>query len=222
MDKAEREAAVAWTREQLTEILQTLKKIEATAPQSMLDVLEIAEHLTDLSSSDDSWRQQAEGLGDLSLESLRRAAMDGLAGSTEAHSDHSPYIQLLKEHLKQTESSAKHFDALCIFAASCIDRGELMPFELRLFVSAILKNEVTRPSQRGSPPIHPARDKLLYALLLDIVERFSIPATRGRNEPERVSACDILSEAMSNRARLPTSFISIERIFIAGNKLADT
>lgn len=221
MEKAEREAAVAWTREQLADLLETLRKIEDTASRSDLDVLEIAEHLNDLASSDDSWRGQAEQLGDLTQESLRRAFSAGLAGSTEAPFDHAPYIQLLKDIFKQSETSAKHFDALSLHAANFIDRGEPLAYELRLFVCKILRNDLKRPSQRGAPLIHPAREKVLYALLLDIMDKFGVPGTRARNQEERTSACDILREAIPNRSGLPKSYVAIERIFLAGNKSLD-
>ena len=45
--------------------------------------------------------------------------------------------------------------------------------------------------------------------------------TRGKGSLDATSACDILTEAMPRRARLPKSYGAIERIFLNGNKVAD-
>ena len=221
MEMSDREGAVAWTKLQLVDVLKTLQEIEATVTRSELDILKMAEHLHELANSESAdYSNSSEG-GDVSPEILGRAWKAGLFESEGRKSETSDYEKELQRVLLSSETSATHFDALSLYATSLINRGEPLPIELRSFVTGILNGDVKSPSRRAGVPIHPSRDKLLYALLVDIKDRYGIPATRAKNEPERVSACDILREAMPNRTDLTKSYSTIERIYLAGNRLPD-
>jgi len=221
MEKIERVRAVAWTREQLDEIFVELKRIEATISLSDIDVLALVEQLNALAGSDGSWGADAARTGALMDEELRRAWRAGLAPDDHVPAGRSPYLRHLTHMVQLAGRNVECFDALRLHAAGFVDRGDAMPFELRLFVARVLRDDMLRPVRRGSPKINTARDFFLHALLHEIMERFSVTGMRGREASERTSACDILAEAMPRRPRLPKSYGAIERILLKGNKTWD-
>jgi len=222
MNKIERERAVAWTRAELDEIFAFLTWVDANFSPSEIDVLAMVEQLDDLAFSDASWLADAESLGALSEEEeLRRAWYAGLAPDGHVASGRGSYVRHLTHMVQLARKDADCFDALRRHAADFAERGDAMPFELRSFVACVLRDDLVRPSRRGSPKSPFYRDILLYALLKDIIARFGVKATRGKGSLDATSACDILAEAMPRRARLPKSYGAIERIFLNGNKVAD-
>lgn len=106
--------------------------------------------------------------------------------------------------------------ALSIHAAKLISKYGVMIPQLRIFVTEVLRGELERPSERGTPKVHPSRNRILYALLLEIVDRFGVPPTRNKATPAGMSACDIVAEAMPNDARLPKTYSVLEQIWLAG------
>jgi len=218
MNKTGHDKAVAWAREELAEIFVQLKRIEASTSQSGIDVFALVEQLNSLAHSDGSWVAEAARMGDLAEEELRRAWRAGIAPDDHASLGRTPYLKYLTYMVKLAVRNVECFDALRRHAAGFVDRGDVMPFELRSFLTKILRDDVLRPVRRGSPKIHEARDILLHALLHDIMERFQVTGMRGRAASETTSACDILAEAMPRRPRLPKSYGAVERILLKGNK----
>lgn len=128
----------------------------------------------------------------------------------------SPYVAEVEKMIEAAAKKPAAYEALSDHAAKLISDNHVMIPQLRIFVTEVLRRERQRPPARGTPKVHPSRDPLLYALLVDVADRFRVTPTRNKATPASVSACDILAEAMPNDPRLPKSYIALERIWING------
>lgn len=217
MMNASWDEAVAWARERLDEIFAAVALNETYASRFDMDLLEELDRLNELAASDTSWVEEARALGPLVTEEWMRASK-ALAVPGSNSDSAGPYVIRLRQVVSAAARERVAFDALRLHAANLEDSNTPRCYELRAFVSDVLRDIRTRPAALGGPMIHRSRDPLIHALLNDIVERYSVTPTRNRATTNRMSACDILAEAMPNKARLPKSFCALQRIWLEGEK----
>lgn len=211
--KVDLEGARAFAKRGVEDLLKELRKIEAILP---VEDFELHEHLTTLLALHamhpllDPHLQE-----DLGIYQLRRAWIQGLAwpGSIPKLS---PYEAKIESLVAASATSRVAYEALCHHSANlCSSCCVIIP-QLRLFMVEVLRGERERPSRRGTPKVHPSRNQILYALLVDIVDRFDVSPTRNKATPSGISACDIVAEAMPNDPRLPKSQSALEQIWLEG------
>lgn len=209
--------AVIYAREQLDEVFTALDEIGATMSPHDMDVSEILTHLNKLSVSDLSWVSEAQALSDLVTEGRDHARRRAQSTSGSPSSGLGPYILRLRSVLLEAAEEPAAFDAARHHAAKLLSNNMPMCYELKSFACGVLRDEVSRPVNK-KPKVHEARDAILYGLLFDITDRFAVKPTRNRASVDRMSACDILAEAMPNKANLPKSYSSLERIWFEGQR----
>lgn len=124
----------------------------------------------------------------------------------------------LRSLIEDASRDPAAFEALGLLAARVIDAGDPMPDELRQFAVGVLRGHIQPPVSRGAPPVPPARNVLIHALLMDIVDQFGVTPMRNKGATIGDSACDIVAEAMPREARLPKSYSQIEAIWLRGQR----
>lgn len=212
MMNASWDEAVAWTRERLEEVFAAVAVNETYASKFEMDLVEELDRLNELAASDTSWIEEARVLGSLVTEELRRVWKAGLAVPGSTSDSAGPYVTHLRKVLSAAAKERVAFDALRFHAASLDDASIPRCYELRTFVNDVLRDIRTRPAALGGPKLQGSRDALIHALLHDITERYSVYPTCNRATSDQISACDIVSEAMPNKARLPKSCAALESI----------
>lgn len=214
-DHVDWEAAVAYARQELPVILATVATIERELSAPEYALTELLVQLEDLHS--EKAHEVACMQKRLVGHELKRAWHMGLMPS-EHELKVPPYVAQIERLITAAASSLEATQALGIHAASLISDDSRMIPQLRQFVTEVLRGTRTPPSRLGAPELPPSRDRLLHGLLTDIVERFGCPPTRNRASVEAMSACDIVAEAIPNDAGLPKSYVSLERIWLAGQR----
>ena len=210
--------AVASTRERLEEIFEAVALNESYASKFEMDLVEELDRLRELAASDTSWLEEARALGPLVSEERRRAWKAGLALPGRSSESAGPYVTYLRQVLSAASRERVAFDALRLHAASLDEANTPRCYELRTFVNDVLRDIRTRPAALGGPKVHRSRDALIHALIYDIAEQYSVTPTRNRATASPTSACDIVAEAMPNKARLPKSYAALERIWQEGER----
>lgn len=214
------EDAVGYAREQVAEGLVEFAKIEAILSRHDMDVAEISARLGQLSASDTSWVDDAQGLPDLAMERIERAMVRGLSQPDNATYGAGPYVRYVKEVLEDAAQNPAAFDALLLHAANLLSANVPHCYELKTFLVGYLRNEIDRPAG-GRRKLHEARNAIFHAIICDLVDCFDVKPTKNRASYVSVSACDILAEAMPNRPDLPKSVSSLERIWFRGESAAE-
>ncbi|SFP01048.1 hypothetical protein SAMN04244567_03611 [Paracoccus pantotrophus] len=130
----------------------------------------------------------------------------------------SPYRDRIRFLADRAVKERAAFDALRLHASEAIRVDRPMADELRQFAAGVLSGAVQPPPLRGAPAIHPTRDRLIHALVTEIVERFGLAPTRNRETASHASACDIVARAMPRKARLPKTYSGIEAIWLRGQR----
>lgn len=206
-------AAVAFTRKELADLLEQLAHIEKMFPAEQYVYLLHLLRLKNLHAEEPVLQPDAQE--ELWRFELSRAWRQGYAlpGSVPKLS---PYVAEVEKSIEAAATKPAAYEALSDHAANLISDNCVMIPQLRIFVTEVLRRERQRPPARGTPKVHPSRNPLLHALLLDIVDRFKVTPTRNKAATAGVSACDILAEAMPNDPRLPKSYAALERIWIHG------
>lgn len=218
MMNASWDEAVAWTRERLDEVFAAVALNETYASKFEMDLVEELDRLNELAASDTSWVEDAKVLRSLVTEELTRAWRAGLAVPGSTSGSAGPYVTHLRKVLSKAARERVAFDALRFHAAGLDDTNTPRCYELRTFVNDVLRDIRTRPAALGGPKVHRSRDALIHALVYDISERYSVTPTRNRETASPTSACDIVAEAMPNKARLPKSYAALERIWQEGER----
>lgn len=188
VSKAQRQAAVEYARQELPRLLHAA---------------------TNLKNSFSAHDQKV-------ADNLRR--LEDCASLGPSLPEDSPYHVYLRLLIEDASRDPAAFEVLALLAARAIDAGEPMAKELRKFAVDVLREQIQSPIARGAPPIHSARNTLIHALLLDIVDRFEVTPTRNKGASSGDSACDIVAETMPRKARLPKSYSQIEAIWLQGER----
>jgi hypothetical protein len=151
-------------------------------------------------------------------EEFRRACLAGLAPDGTKRQSPPAYVRQLEELARMAPRDRPRYDALCLHACAWIDDDPRMPHELKVFVQGHLRRGLERRGRRGVSKNNAARDGYLCELIHEIAERFGVTKTRARKGRNVTSACDILAAAMPREARLPKSYIALQRILLKGGK----
>lgn len=211
------EEAVTYAREQLETAFREIKKIESIMSRHEMDILGTLARLNELCASDTSWLAEARALSDLNTEERARAAKNGFSLSDSPSDGDGPYISRLKDVLSDATRDPAAFDAVRLHAAKLMSSDIPLCYELKSFACDVFRDEVARPADK-KPKLHEARNAIFHALIFDLAERFDVKPTRNRVSFDRKSACDILAEAMPNKAGLPKGYASLERIWFQGER----
>lgn len=209
--------AVAYARSELGNILHEIEEIEGSMSRHQMDVLKILENLSRLSTTDLSWQQEAQALGGLVREDLKRARRRGLAQEGISNENSGSYLSFVTTVISDAAKNPAAFNAAEIHAANLISTNTPLCYELRTFVCDVLRRTIECPGGR-KPRVHPVRDAVLYAFICDLAERFKVRPTKNSASHHLICACDILAEAMPNRADLPKSPSSLQRIWLQGKR----
>lgn len=213
-DKVTREAAVAYARKELTAILAHVAEIEDELPTQDHELAKLLIRLEDLHAEEPPLF--AESQEDPARYKFGRAMREGRAPS-EYIPNVSPYVAQIEGLIAAAANSLVAHRALGIHAANFISENRVMLPQLRLFAAEVIRGHCPEPSGLGTPKVHPSRDALFYALLVDTVDRFGVTPTRNKASAA-MSACDIVAEAMPKKTRLPKSYGALERIWLEGQR----
>lgn len=213
-DKDAREAAVAYARKELAAIFAQVADIEKELSSQEYELVELLTRLEDLHAEEPPLA--ADRQEDLVHYEFNRAMRRGLTLSEHVPKV-SPYVAQIERLIAYASSNIVAYRALGFHSANLISENHVMVPQLRIFVAEVLRGHCTEPSPRGAPKLHPSRDRILQALLTDIAERFGLTPTRNKASAT-ISACDIVAEAMPNKARLPKSYVALERIWLRGQR----
>lgn len=213
-DKITREAAVAYARKELMAILAHVAEIENELPAQEHELTELLIRLEDLHAGEP--HILADKREELVRYEFNCSMRKGLTPS-EYVPNVSPYVAHIESLIDAAANDLVAYKALSIHSANLIGENHVMIPQLRLFVVEVMRGQRTEPSARGAPKLHPSRDRILHALLMDIAERFGLRPTRNKASAA-ISACDIVAEAMPKNARLPKSYVALERIWFRGQR----
>ncbi|MDZ4134248.1 MAG: hypothetical protein U1D06_01460, partial [Paracoccaceae bacterium] len=170
--------AVTYARMELTEIFAGLAHINTLLPAKAAELEEQLTKLAELHAKEPPIALKSQEKLEYYL--LRRAYNDGLAPSDHILSP-SPYVVCVERLISLATSRQIAYQALGTHAATLISDNLGMIPQLRIFVTEILRGKLTKPSARGTPKIHPSRDRMIYALLLEIVDKFGVTPTRAKS-----------------------------------------
>ena len=205
--------AVTYARMELAEIFAGLAQIHRILPAREAELETQLTRLAELHAKEPPIALKSqENLEDYVL---RRTVSDGLTPS-DLIPTLSPYVVCVDSLISLATSKQIAYQALGIHAANLISENRGMIPQLRIFVTEILRGKRTKPSARGTPKIHPSRDRMIYALLVEIVDKYDVTPTRNKSSASANSACDIVAEAMPNEPQRPKTYAALERIWING------
>lgn len=205
--------AVTYARKELAEIFAGLAHINTLLPARAAELEEQLTRLAELHAKEPPIALKSQE--NLEHYLLRRTFCEGLTPS-DLLPTLTPYVAYVENLISLATSKQIAYQALGIHAATLISDNRGMIPQLRIFVTEILRGKRTKPSARGTPKIHPSRDRMIYDLLGKIVVKFPVTPTRNKSSTSPNSACDIVAEAMPKEPQRPKTYAALERIWTKG------
>lgn len=191
---------IGWTPAD-EQLLEHASRLEAAFDDSVLAVAGFADQQVPLSryEIDLAWRR-------------------GMAVNDTPPPAPEPYIGLLREYLDHASTDASIFDALSLHANQYIADARPMPVEIRRFISACLKGEMTRPSKRGAPRKSQLLNRLICGVIEDLIVIHDLRPTHNEALEKDISACAIVADAMVQLRMRPQSYSMIKYIWFNRDK----
>jgi hypothetical protein len=115
------------------------------------------------------------------------------------------FLDELTSMIELAQTNSEAHDALCVFAAYCIELGSQLDVSLKAWLVQLLRGEIVRPKPKKGPFQFKNlnRDKCLI-LHLSCIERTGAKITENDGTFVGQSACHSVNEALSGRVDVPS------------------
>ncbi|MCL7404462.1 hypothetical protein MWN63_00515 [Paradonghicola geojensis] len=122
-----------------------------------------------------------------------------------------------EEILEFSNKSHNNFNAIKHAVACMIEYNEVLPPEVRTWVSGVLKGEIKCPPRRRGPSSKDWSSVLIWVAVRNLVDRGMI-ATRNDATPA-ISACDAVADALCDLGQTPQTFDGVKKIWLEFSKI---
>ncbi|MFT6022501.1 MAG: hypothetical protein ACI9PY_000612 [Ascidiaceihabitans sp.] len=115
------------------------------------------------------------------------------------------FLDELTSMIELAQTNSEAHDALCVFAAYCIELGSQLDVSLKAWLVQLLRGEIVRPKPKKGPFQFKNlnRDKCLI-LHLSFIEMTGAKITENDGTFVGQSACHSVNEALSGRVDVPS------------------
>lgn len=207
-------AILKHTIDEIREIMAALKTYETEVESDRrLDQLRLVEEM------EAAWnggrpRSKMTSKRDLGHDDMAEAWGSGLRPDMPAETRPTNWTDLVRTRIKESADHLVVFDALCLHASLLIAQGFSLPDPLRRFACDVLTSQRSHPRPTSESIGMELRNGLLVELIERLSRTYGMRPTRNDATAGKLSACDIVAQAMAELRVGPSSYSSIKKIWI--------